>query len=189
MEGTWGSGHCSTLGYKLFRGRTNQSSKFSRSLGISWCPMFWKGPVVLAGHQLSSQPQGWPSARRKLPDHQIVGNRLAPAHLFDKQLRARRSTLIAHVARPLRRHVACAWSALAADDDPTDAVEVQRTGASIGSTQLNSVARPYPLASGPISGTRRGLTRALSTGPVSSHAAITRPPQPSEHRIRRGRLS
>jgi hypothetical protein len=32
-------------------------------------------------------------------------------------------------------------------------------------------------ASGPRNGTRRGLTLALRIGPVSSHAATTRPPQ------------
>jgi hypothetical protein len=39
------------------------------------------------------------------------------------------------------------------------------------------------LTSGPSSGTRRGRTRALSTGPVSSQAASTRPQQPLAHRI------
>ena len=43
----------------------------------------------------------------------------------------------------------------------------------------------YSRASGPSSGTRRGLTLALRIGPVSSQAASTRPPQPPVHRIRR----
>ena len=40
---------------------------------------------------------------------------------------------------------------------------------------------------GPQSGTRRGLTRALRIGPVTSEAAPTRPPQWPEHCIRRRR--
>jgi hypothetical protein len=43
----------------------------------------------------------------------------------------------------------------------------------------------YSRASGPSSGTRRGLTRALRIGPVSSHAAPTRPPHAPEQRMRR----
>ena len=43
----------------------------------------------------------------------------------------------------------------------------------------------YSRASGPSSATRRGLTRAFNTGPVTSHAAPTRPPQAPEHLIRR----
>jgi hypothetical protein len=39
---------------------------------------------------------------------------------------------------------------------------------------------PYSRASGPSSGTRRGRTRALRIGPVSSQAAPTRPPQALE---------
>jgi hypothetical protein len=44
----------------------------------------------------------------------------------------------------------------------------------------------YSRASGPSSGTRRGLMRASRIGPVTSQAAPTRPPpQAPEHRIRR----
>ena len=45
--------------------------------------------------------------------------------------------------------------------------------------------RCYSRASGPRSGTRRGLTRALTIGPVTSQAAPTCPPQAPEHRMRR----
>jgi hypothetical protein len=41
----------------------------------------------------------------------------------------------------------------------------------------------FPIS--PHNATRRGLTRLFSTGPVVSHAAPTRPPQPPEHRMRR----
>jgi hypothetical protein len=44
---------------------------------------------------------------------------------------------------------------------------------------------PQPLTSGPSNATRRALTLALRIGPVSSHAAPTRPPHAPEHRIRR----
>jgi hypothetical protein len=47
------------------------------------------------------------------------------------------------------------------------------------------VARGYSRTSGPQSGTRRGLTRALRIGPVTNQAAPTRPPQAPEHRMRR----
>ena len=43
----------------------------------------------------------------------------------------------------------------------------------------------YSRASGPQSGTRRGLTRVLRIGPVTNQAAPTRPPQAPEHRMRR----
>ena len=43
----------------------------------------------------------------------------------------------------------------------------------------------YSRASGPSSGTRRGLTRALRIGPVTSQAAPTRPPHAPEQRMRR----
>jgi len=43
----------------------------------------------------------------------------------------------------------------------------------------------HSLAAGPSSGTRRGWTRLLRIGPVTSQAAPTRPPQPPEHRMRR----
>ena len=43
----------------------------------------------------------------------------------------------------------------------------------------------YSLASGPSSGTRRGRTRLLSIGPVTSQAPPTRPPQPPAHHMRR----
>ena len=44
---------------------------------------------------------------------------------------------------------------------------------------------PHSRASTPSKATRRGLTRVFSTGPVTSHAAPGRPPQPPEHRILR----
>jgi hypothetical protein len=47
------------------------------------------------------------------------------------------------------------------------------------------VAPGYSRASGPQSGTRRGLTRAFRIGPVTNQVAPTRPPQAPEHRMRR----
>ena len=47
------------------------------------------------------------------------------------------------------------------------------------------MAESYSLASAPSNGTRRGLTRVFNTGPVTSHAAPARPPQPPEQRMRR----
>ena len=41
----------------------------------------------------------------------------------------------------------------------------------------------YSRGSGPHNGTRRGLTLALRIGPVSSHAASTRPPQAPVRRL------
>jgi hypothetical protein len=46
------------------------------------------------------------------------------------------------------------------------------------------VAQGYSRASGPQSGTRRGLTRALGIGPVTNQAAPARPPQAPEHLMR-----
>jgi hypothetical protein len=86
--------------------------------------MFWKGPVVLAGHQLSWQPPGWPSALAEIPGSADHRDQRVARHLLDEQLRARCTALIANVARPIG-HVAGAWSALAADNHPSDAAQVE----------------------------------------------------------------
>ena len=52
--------------------------------------------------------------QRELADHQVVRDRLAFGHLLDERYSSC-AALIAHVARPLCRHVARAWPTLAAD--------------------------------------------------------------------------
>jgi hypothetical protein len=49
--------------------------------------------------------------------------------------------------------------------------------------EMTTLGDAHSLASAPSNGS--GLTRVLNTGPVTSHAAPARPPQPPEHRIRR----
>ena len=46
------------------------------------------------------------SSSWEFADHQIIGDRLASAHLLHKQLHTGSAALIAHVASPLGRHVA-----------------------------------------------------------------------------------